>query len=400
MSKSFNAEEKPFVFNTVYNKKEDTLTIEIEGMIGFDWMADSWSEAKRNTAKIIKKKLAEIANTDTSKIIVNINSLGGDVNEAISIHDVISEHKAEVTTNVYGMTASSATIIAQSASKENRRISSNALFLIHHAWGCLCGNAIELRSAADEFEKVDTRIFDIYKKRSGDAKKSEEDLKALFDANRGNGTWITADDAKEYGLIDQVFEPNAKAIAAMSNKEDVLNSFKQFAKIPDVPEDLINKIKNIQEQKTTSEEKDTNLKNNKMKIKNTWAAIVAFFGFTSKDDKIVDKEGNEPEINDEMIEKLNAELESRQTKISNLEKEKSDLEKSKNDFEEENKTLKNEKKTLEEKVKDLEASPGAEPAKAKKPTETTKVEEKEEDEHLVSDDKSFMENVNAVSELM
>jgi hypothetical protein len=62
--------------------------------------------------------------------------------------------------------------------------------------------------------------------------------------------------------------------------------------------------------------------------------------------------------------------------------------------------LKNEKKTLEEKVKDLEASPGAEPAKAKKPTETTKVEEKEEDEHLVSDDKSFMENVNAVSELM
>ena len=70
--------------------KADTLEIDIEGEIGvaYDW----WTNTKGTTKEEISGKLKEIANSTASRIIVNINSLGGDVNDGISIHDALASN--------------------------------------------------------------------------------------------------------------------------------------------------------------------------------------------------------------------------------------------------------------------------------------------------------------------
>ena len=108
----------------VENSATDTAVIDIEGRIGGGfWDSDQDS---KNTKEKMKKELKKIADIKAKNIVVNINSLGGDVNHGLAIHDLLAQSKAKVTTNVNGMTASVATIIAQAGNV--RKISDNAFF--------------------------------------------------------------------------------------------------------------------------------------------------------------------------------------------------------------------------------------------------------------------------------
>lgn len=188
----------------IRNESEDVAVIDIDGEIGW------WNEnGELNTAPRIKQKLKDIAKLEVSKIIVNINSLGGFVDDGLAIHDALAAHDAEIETHVTGMTASAATIIAQAGDK--RFMSDNALYLIHKAWGLTIGNAMDMLAAAEDLEAIDGRITNIYMKRSG---KTQDEVNELMNANAGAGKWIDADEALEAGLIDEAFEP-MKAAAAV-----------------------------------------------------------------------------------------------------------------------------------------------------------------------------------------
>ena len=80
-----------------------------------------------------QEAVRRIAEIDASEVVVNIRSTGGDVNDALLIHDALTALGAHITTRCYGYTASAATIIAQAASPGCREISANALYLIHTA---------------------------------------------------------------------------------------------------------------------------------------------------------------------------------------------------------------------------------------------------------------------------
>lgn len=190
---------------TVYNAAKDELTIDVEGIIGesYEW----WTGNKGTTKEQVAEKLKEIANSKASNIIVNINSYGGDVNHGISIHDMLAEHKAKVTTIVHGHTASAATIISQAG--DVRKMSDNALFLVHRASILSMGNIYDVEKALDDLKKCDTTISNIYAKRTG---KSQSDMLAIMDRQNGWGEWLTASEAKDLGFIDEVYEP-MKAVA-------------------------------------------------------------------------------------------------------------------------------------------------------------------------------------------
>ena len=197
-------------FFKIKNKSADTLEIDIEGTIGydgFDWLT---GETSTNGSKeAVKKLVKEVANSAASQIIVNINSYGGDVNHGISIHDILAEHKAKVTTVIHGHTASAATIISQAGN--TRKMSANSLFLIHPASTVAWGNRQDIAAAMSDLEKVDQTIRDIYVKRTGKTAAEIEEVMNRFD---GRGEWLTAQEALEYGFIDEVFEP-MKAVASV-----------------------------------------------------------------------------------------------------------------------------------------------------------------------------------------
>jgi len=210
-----------------FNSAKDELTIDVEGVIGesFDW----WTGQKGTTKEQVAEKLKEIANSRASSILVNINSYGGDVNHGISIHDMLAEHKAKVTTVVHGHTASAATIISQAG--DTRRMSSNALFLVHRASAMAIGNVNDLDLISSDLKKCDETIAGIYAKRTG---KSQAEMTAIMDRYNGQGEWLTANEAKDLGFIDEVYEP-MKAVAMVEP-----GTFTAMG-LPEIPKD---KLKN------------------------------------------------------------------------------------------------------------------------------------------------------------
>ncbi len=149
--------------------------------------------------------------------------------DGFMIHDALKISRAKIETRVFSMTASAATIIAQSG--DIRKMSSNALYLVHKSSNIVWGNANELRSQVDLLEKVDERIKDVYVKKGAKKKRIDE----LMEEDNGNGKWIDAEEALSIGLIDEIMEPT-RATAMMP--QEYFNKYK----LPKIPDNLMNKL--------------------------------------------------------------------------------------------------------------------------------------------------------------
>ena len=147
--------------------------------------------------------LRRIAEIEAPEVVVNIRSTGGDVNDALLIHDALRQLPARVTTRCYGYTASAATIIAQAASEGCRLLSANALYLIHTAICSTEGNAAEIAGKIDLLHQTDARIAAVYASRSG---RPAAEFEALMAENNGNGRWLAPEEAVAAGLADKVVE--------------------------------------------------------------------------------------------------------------------------------------------------------------------------------------------------
>ena len=208
---------------TINNKADRTVEIEIDGYIGFDW---SQPGDKQNTKERMKSELKTIADIKADRIVVNINSPGGDISHGLSIHDLLAANRAEIVTNVTGMSASAATVIAQAG--DIRKISDNALYLVHETWTFAMGNSKDFEAVIDDLKKVNDRILNLYTKRAG---KTEKNIAELMNENNGKGKWLSGAEAKEYGLVDEVYEP-MEAAASASVLPDISAFINQFPVLP------------------------------------------------------------------------------------------------------------------------------------------------------------------------
>lgn len=189
---------------TILNKSELITEINIEGTIG---VTEEWQnqnpQSSIATYQKFKEKIKEINSINSPQIVVNIRSNGGNVNDALLIHDALCELNADITTKCFGYTASAATIIAQAASKGKREMSTNGLYLIHKSTTDAEGNSETLAQTADLLNKTDERIASIYASRSG---KPIQNFIALMECNNGNGRWLAPHEAVEAALIDKIIE--------------------------------------------------------------------------------------------------------------------------------------------------------------------------------------------------
>ena len=182
----------------------DVCYIDIEGTIG---VPEQWQFASPDdrvaTYEKFRDAVARIAALDAPQVVVNIRSTGGDVNDALLIHDALRQLPARVTTRCYGYTASAATIIAQAASEGCRLLSANALYLIHTAICSTEGNAAEIAGKIDLLHQTDARIAAVYASRSG---RPAAEFEALMAENNGKGRWLAPEEAVAAGLADKVVE--------------------------------------------------------------------------------------------------------------------------------------------------------------------------------------------------
>ena len=195
---------------------ESTVEIDVTGVIGGSFWEDD--NNSKNTREKMKSELKALAEIKATKIIVNIDSPGGNVAHGISIHDMLAQHPAQIETRMHGLTASIATVIAQAG--DIRKMSDNALILIHRASNISMGNAKELMAQVEFLNSVDSKLVNIYTKKGA----SDETINALMDEDNGNGKWIDGNEAKEMGLVDEVFEPAMKAAAIYD--EQLFNKLK------------------------------------------------------------------------------------------------------------------------------------------------------------------------------
>ena len=146
------------------------------------------------SAKEVTEYLADL---DVENIDVYINSNGGVVDTAIAINNALRRHKAKVTVNIDGIAASAATLIT--CAGDIVRMPKNALFMIHNPSTIAMGDSEEMRKQADVLEKYKNSITETYLQKVNIDK---EKLSELMD----NETWLNAEEALEYGFIDEITE--------------------------------------------------------------------------------------------------------------------------------------------------------------------------------------------------
>ena len=196
---------------------DQPLIIEIEGTIGYE----PWENPAEtiSTKEQMMAELKTIGDTQRDKVIVRINGcLGGDVNHAITMHDLLKTNFKVIETEANGTIASAAVVIFAAGSV--RRQSDNSLILIHRASTFACGNVNDFKQATDDLVKFDDRIINIFIKATG---KSLEEITALMDANNGNGKWLLPKEAKTSGLTTDIFEPTFQIAASV--KKEILNRY-------------------------------------------------------------------------------------------------------------------------------------------------------------------------------
>lgn len=152
----------------------------------------------KTSAEYIRKAI-EKADT-INGIELYINSIGGYVDEGVSIYNLLKRQSVPVTAYIDGMACSIASVVAMAADKIV--MPSNTTMMIHHAIGGCYGNAKEHREFATQLDKISEASTNSYLVHAGD-KLTRETLEPLLDAE----TFLTAQEAFDIGLCDEILDP-------------------------------------------------------------------------------------------------------------------------------------------------------------------------------------------------
>ena len=151
-------------------------------------------------ASTVVAQLLFLESEDPGKDIhMYINSPGGSVTAGMAIYDTMNYVKCDVSTTCIGMAASMGAFLLSSGAKGKRYALPNAEVMIHQPLGGAQGQATEIQIAAEHILKTKKNLNQILADNAG---KPVEEVEK--DTDRDN--WLSADEAKEYGLIDEVIK--------------------------------------------------------------------------------------------------------------------------------------------------------------------------------------------------
>lgn len=150
-------------------------------------------------ADTVVAQLIFLEGKDPNKdICLYINSPGGSVTAGLAIYDTMNYIKCDVSTICIGLAASMGAFLLSSGAKGKRYALPNSEIMIHQPLGGAQGQASDIKIQAEHILKTKRRLNTILAQNCG---RSYEELER--DTDRDN--YLSAEDAKEYGLIDEIF---------------------------------------------------------------------------------------------------------------------------------------------------------------------------------------------------
>ena len=158
------------------------------------------TEISDYTANTIQAQLLYLDSVDSSKeISIYLNSPGGSVTAGLGIYDTMQFISSPVATICTGMAASMAAVLLVAGQEGKRSALPHSRVMIHQPLGGVQGQASDIEITAREIQKMKKELYTIISEHSH----------TPFDkvwADSDRDYWMSAQEAKEYGMIDQVFE--------------------------------------------------------------------------------------------------------------------------------------------------------------------------------------------------
>lgn len=156
------------------------------------------------SANVIQAQLLYLDSADSGKdISIYINSPGGSVYAGYGIYDTMQFIDSDVSTICTGMAASFAAVLLVAGTKGKRFALKHSRVMIHQPLGGAQGQASDIEITAREIGKVKKELYQIISDHSG---KSIEEVERDSDRD----FWMTAEEAKNYGMIDEILLKNKK----------------------------------------------------------------------------------------------------------------------------------------------------------------------------------------------
>ena len=153
-----------------------------------------------NVASLVTAQLLFVeAENPKKEISLYINSLGGLVTAGLGIYDTMQYIKPDVSTLCIGQAASMGSFLLAAGEKGKRFSLPNSRIMVHQPSAGFQGQATDIEIHANEVLSLKKRLNQIYSKHTG---KSEDEIKIALERDN----FMTSENAKEFGLIDQVVE--------------------------------------------------------------------------------------------------------------------------------------------------------------------------------------------------
>jgi ATP-dependent Clp protease, protease subunit len=192
---------------------------------------DSYSDANANNLR------AQLETANGGDVTLNIASEGGSYFEGLTMASMISTYKGKTTAKGIGIVASAATVVFLAA--DEKILTKNSFFMIHSAWAGAEGNAKEISKTVELLSKVDEQMVNIYTAQMESKGKlinnSIEDTKAYVKEMMQAETWLSAEEAVDYGFADYIMDEaqiqDYNTYAAVINKVRAESKFKNIPKI-------------------------------------------------------------------------------------------------------------------------------------------------------------------------
>jgi ATP-dependent Clp protease protease subunit len=166
-------------------------------------------------SNVIIAQLLFLQMTDPKKDIhLYINSPGGSVTAGLAIYDTMQFLTCDVNTYCIGQAASMGAVLLAAGTKGKRYALPNARIMIHQPWGGVQGQATDISIQAQEILRLKDRINEILAKHCG---KADDTVAKDTDRDR----FMSAEDAKIYGLVDEVVK-SRKEIPGLNESKEAL----------------------------------------------------------------------------------------------------------------------------------------------------------------------------------